>query len=299
MLNYELLAGLSAVVSEGSFESAAKVLNITPSAVSQRVKLLEERLGALLIIRGKPCRATEYGYALFKHTEQIQILEKKLLSTLPGNDWVDLDEPLLLRLAVNADSVGTWFPSVMNEITQIGNYLFDIIIDSEEKTSDLLRRGDVIAAVSADKKPIQGFQNSYLGSLEYVAVASPIFIEKYFADNVIDEVTLNNAPCLTFDRNDNLPSKWVNLVTGKNLNGKTSWIPSFAGYIKACEQSIGWGMHPKLQIQDNLDDGSLVELIPDSKIDVPLYWQYSSSYGKIMEDVTNIVVTKGKKLLQN
>ncbi len=300
MLNYELLAGLAAVISEGSFEAAARVLNITPSAVSQRVKLLEEKLGALLIIRGKPCSATEYGYAIFKHTEQIQILEKHLLNSLPKKDDIDLTKPLLLRLAVNADSVGSWFPAVMREISESGNYLFDIIIDSEAKTSSLLRRGTVIAAITSDKSPIQGFQNTYLGSLRYVSIASPKFIDKYFSDGLIDERGLREAPCLTFDRNDTLPGKWIKQICNKkNVPLKTHWIPSLTGYIRTCEESIGWGLHPLSLVQSNLDNGSLVELVPNTYVDVPLYWQYSTSYGKIMTDISEIIVKESKALLTN
>ena len=55
MLDYPSLAAVAAVVREGSFERAARALNVTPSAISQRVKQLEERLGSVLIIRGQPC----------------------------------------------------------------------------------------------------------------------------------------------------------------------------------------------------------------------------------------------------
>ena len=40
MFDYALLEALAAVVQHGSFERAARALNITSSAVSQRVKLL-------------------------------------------------------------------------------------------------------------------------------------------------------------------------------------------------------------------------------------------------------------------
>ena len=55
--DYPLLEALAAVAREGTFEAAARSLNITQSAVSQRVKLLEEKAGAVLIVRGRPCVA--------------------------------------------------------------------------------------------------------------------------------------------------------------------------------------------------------------------------------------------------
>ena len=53
-----LLAALAAVIRTGSFERAAQQLHVTPSAVSQRVKLLEERLGTILVVRSCPCGST-------------------------------------------------------------------------------------------------------------------------------------------------------------------------------------------------------------------------------------------------
>lgn len=297
MLNYELLIGLKAVISEGSFEAAAKLLNITPSAVSQRVKLLEDRLEALLIIRGKPCTATDYGYALFKHTEQIEVLEKNLFDRMPKNTALDAAGALSLRMAVNEDSMGTWFPAAMAKINQSGNFLFDIIIDDQEQTTDLLRKGDVIAAITAKKNPTQGFQNSYIGSLRYVAVATPEFINKHFSDGNVDAKSLKQAPCLTFNRKDELPSKWVKKICGKNVNCPTNWIPSLEGYIKSCVEGIGWGMHPLMLVKEHIDSGKLVELVDDSYTDIPLYWQYSASYGKIMVDISELIVATGKKLL--
>ncbi|KAA2220989.1 LysR family transcriptional regulator, partial [Salinarimonas soli] len=42
MLDYAGLSALAAVVRQGSFERAAGTLGVTPSAVSQRVRALEE-----------------------------------------------------------------------------------------------------------------------------------------------------------------------------------------------------------------------------------------------------------------
>ena len=51
MLDYSALSALAAVIREGSFERAAQSLHVTPSAVSQRIRLLEERLGCALVVR--------------------------------------------------------------------------------------------------------------------------------------------------------------------------------------------------------------------------------------------------------
>src|ERR1700704_4993178 len=113
MLDYASLAALSSVVREGTFERAARALNVTPSAISQRVKQLEERLGCVLIVRGQPCTATETGRRLCRHVEHVGMLEQDLRTTLPRVAQGKDDGRVTLRVAVNADSLGTWFIGAM------------------------------------------------------------------------------------------------------------------------------------------------------------------------------------------
>ncbi len=74
MFDYPQLTALAAVHRRGSFDLAAASLNLTPSAISQRVKALEERVGTLLIKRGQPCLATEAGLRLIRHLDEVHFL---------------------------------------------------------------------------------------------------------------------------------------------------------------------------------------------------------------------------------
>ena len=83
MLDYASLSALAAVVREGSFERAARALHVTPSAVSQRIRLLEERIGCALVVRGQPCQATETGRRLCQHVDRVRLLEHELNAEVP------------------------------------------------------------------------------------------------------------------------------------------------------------------------------------------------------------------------
>src|SRR6185437_2695498 len=157
MLDYASLAAIAAVVREGSFERAARALNVTPSAVSQRVKQLEERLGSVLIIRGQPCTATDAGRRLCSHVEQVGLLEQELRGALPGlrPHGVD-DDRITVRVAVNADSLDTWFIEAAAEFTAHADALVDVSLDDQENTVDWLRSGEVLAAVTAHAQPVHG-----------------------------------------------------------------------------------------------------------------------------------------------
>ena len=146
MLDYTGLQALAAVVREGSFERAARRLHITPSAVSQRIKQLEERTGLVLVLRGTPCTGTDAGRRLCLHVEQVALLENELRRTNPGLMPDGHATPPTLKLAVNADSLSTWFMDAMAAFTQDGNELLDISIDDQDHTAKRLKEGEVMAA---------------------------------------------------------------------------------------------------------------------------------------------------------
>src|ERR1700722_15529167 len=114
MLDYASLGAVAAIVREGSFERAARALNVTASAISQRVKQLEERLGCVLIVRGQPCGATETGRLLWRHVGRGGMLEQDGRAARPRVAPLgDAGGHATLRVAVNADSLGTWFIGAM------------------------------------------------------------------------------------------------------------------------------------------------------------------------------------------
>ncbi|HEV7256885.1 MAG TPA: LysR family transcriptional regulator [Bosea sp. (in: a-proteobacteria)] len=130
MLDYLSLAAVAAVAREGSFEKAATALGVTPSAVSQRIKGLEERLGAVLLTRGAPCRPTEIGAKLCAHVEQVRLLEGELVGELPGSPSLEAT-PTSLRIAVNADSLGTWFTRAAAAFAAQTGALLELVLEDE------------------------------------------------------------------------------------------------------------------------------------------------------------------------
>ena len=186
MLDEALLAAVAAVAREGSFERAARVLHVTPSAVSQRVKLLEERLGAVLIVRGQPCSATEIGARICRHAELVSVLVSELRRELP---MLPKDSPdaahASLRIAVNADSLGTWFIHAMAEFGREDAALLNLTLADEDHTAEWLRRGHVLGAVTSVGTAVQGCRIRRLGSLRYVATASPGFVRRWFPAGVL------------------------------------------------------------------------------------------------------------------
>lgn len=292
MLDYALLAALAAVIRTGSFERAAQQLHVTPSAVSQRVKLLEERLGTILVVRGVPCTGTPAGQRLCQHAEQVALLESELRHALPGLQHAG--PPVSVRLAVNADSLATWFVAAMAETPDC---LFDLVLDDQEHSADWLRRGEVLAAVTASAKPVQGCDSTPLGALRYIATASPAFVRRHFPAGV-DDASLARAPRLTFNGKDRLQTQWTRQALGTETASPTHWLPSSQAFIDAALAGLGWGMNPEMLVAGLLRDGRLVALVPDRPLDVPLFWQRSRIASRTLADITRAVLGTARAMLQ-
>ncbi|AVQ83745.1 MULTISPECIES: LysR family transcriptional regulator ArgP [unclassified Variovorax] len=286
MLDYAALNALAAVVREGSFERAARALHVTPSAVSQRIKQLEERTGGALLVRGQPCVATEAGLQLCRHVERVGMLEHELRDAMPVlgmGSGEAADERLTVRVAVNADSLATWFIAAAAAFTaQARTVLLDLTVDDQDHTAERLRSGAVLAAVTALAKPVAGCNSEALGTVHYVAAASPAFVRDHFAKGV-GARTLANAPSLVFDRKDRLQARWVRRICHRNVETPRHWVPSPTAFVEAACAGMGWGMHPASMVAGAFREGRLVELVPGSTLPVPLYWQQARAAPRLLE----------------
>ncbi|MGY6258421.1 LysR family transcriptional regulator ArgP [Paraburkholderia caledonica] len=272
MLDYALLDALAAVVRHGSFDRAASELNVTPSAVSQRVKLLEERVGSVLVKRGQPCVATTSGALLCRHTERVQLLEAELTGRVPALPGGLVDAWPTLRVAVNDDSVGTWFIDAVAPFCAERQMLLDLVIDDQDHTAQRIRDGSVQGAVTTQAEPVQGCRSTRLGRMRYLAVCSPAFLARHFADGVTRD-SLRRTPCVDFNPKDQLQKRFMRRITRAEVDPPLHWIPHVAGFLRACVTGLGWGMCPERMIASHLASGELVDMAPGKHIDVDLYWQ--------------------------
>jgi LysR family transcriptional regulator, chromosome initiation inhibitor len=278
MFDTAQLAALAAVVHHGSFERAARSLHVTPSAVSQRIRALEERVGAVLVQRGTPCVATTAGTPLLRHAECVALLEADLAASLPGlrrARAADAPATATLRVAVNADSLATWLMPALARFAQAAPRVqLDLLLDDQDHTSQALRRGDVLAAVTSLAAPVQGCNSHSLGRLRYRATASPAFVARCFASGVTAQ-TLAAAPCLVFNRKDRLQALWLQRATRRAVEPPCHFMPSTHAFVDAALAGVGWGMNPQPLAAPHLASGALVELLPGRTIEVPLFWQVS------------------------
>lgn len=293
MLDPSQLAALAAIHRRGSFDLAAAELHVTPSAISQRLKALEERIGTLLIRRGTPCTATETGLRLIRHHDEVALLEHALAADLPGI----APGPATLRIAVNADSLATW---VIPALAATEGFLYDIVIDDQDVSQDWLRRGEVAGAITSHPGPLQGCETLPLGALRYRATASPAFIERWMPDGPTPPA-LSRAPALTFSDKDRLQHVWVDRMTGGQASRAgfpSHRLASSHGFVEACRAGLGWCLNPEPLIAPALADGALIDLAPDHPLDVALYWQFARLTAPATAPLTRALLAQARAALR-
>lgn len=290
-LPVEQVRTLLAVVDEGTFDAAAAALHVTPSAVSQRVKALEQRTGRVLLQRTKPVRPTESGAVLVRFARQLARLER--------DAWGELGlsgggEPTRVSVAVNADSLATWF---LPALTRVAGLCFELHREDEDHTAALLREGLVMAAVTSSPDPVPGCTVRPLGRMRYLPVAAPAFAATHLDGRPLAEA-LPAAPVVTFDRRDDFQDGFVRRLGAGAAGRLRHSVPTSEGFVEAVTAGLGWGMVPEAQAGPLLDRGRLVVLAPGAWMDVALHWQQWRLDSPALAALADAVITTAAETLR-
>ena len=277
------LTTLLAIIDEGSFESAALELGISPSAVSQRIKALESNVGRVVVRRTTPATATEAGEVLVQAARRMALVQAEAAAEL-----TDRLDRVPLTVAVNADTLATWFKPVLRDAAGWPGTALRLRLEEEERTRALLRRGDVMAAVTRHAAPVSGCEVVELGTVRYIAAASPELRLNYTTHEGLDWA---HMPALRFGPNDLLQDEDLGgrLAPGERRARPVSYIPSSEGFVDAAVAGLGWALFPEKQIQPHLKSGELVRL-DDLVTEVHLYWQHWRLQSTLLDRLTRSVV---------
>lgn len=265
----EQLRTLAAVVDEGTFDAASIALGVTPSAVSQRIKALEVACGRVLLTRSKPVRPTPPGQAVLRLARSTTHLAQDTAREIGIDAQAGYAR---LPIAVNADSIATWFLPALARLPARHRTVFDIHIDDQDRTFELFSSESVLAAVTSIARPVPGCTVTPLGFMRYFPCAAPDFAAAHFPGGMTS-AHLARAPLVVFNRKDTLQHRFIREVTGAEANPPTHYLPASADYVRGIALGLGWGLVPELQWRALSDPGALVALDPDRSVDVPLLWQ--------------------------
>ncbi len=286
MLDYDALRCFHEVLRYGGFEKGAQALNLTQSAVSQKIKRLEQNVGGPVMVRTKPLRATPLGKELLAHIQKVSVLEEAL------NIQSGLEASAApISVAVNNDVLATWFSQVMAAFSDKRANPIHIVNADQTQTRDILQQGRVMACISQTGTPVTGGQSIRLGTMRYQLYASPRFIERYLHKEISPQSVMS-TPGLLYDEYD------VTLLTDYQrecLNIAPSfttchWYPSSHGFVKMALDGVVWALLPTLQVEQEVNEGDLVPLFPQKELGVPLFWHWTTLESAALADLT-----KGRK----
>lgn len=283
MIDYKLLEALATVIECGGFERAGAALGISQSAVSQRLRTLEIRLGQPVLIRSPVIKATPAGQRLLNHVQQVQLLERDLVGSIPA-----LSEPTArLRIALNADSLATWWAAAIGEFCAKEALLLDMVIEDQDIGLRRMREGDVAACLCSSPQPVAGARCVPVGTMNYLPLATPAYVQRYFFSG-FTAANLETAPAIVFGPNDQLQHRFL-AQCGYHGPVPHHLCPSSEGFVKLALAGMGYGMIPQAQVQQELDRGQLVSIAPGQSLEVRLYWHFWRHGGGVMDRLTTAI----------
>ncbi|MFP3979312.1 LysR family transcriptional regulator ArgP [Marinobacter sp. KMM 10035] len=280
MIDYKLLEALATVIETGGFERAGATLGLSQSAVSQRIRTLEIRIGQPVLLRSPVLRATPAGQQLLNHVQQVQLLERDLAKSLPT-----LSEPTArLRIALNADSLATWWADAIGQFCTREDLLLDMVVEDQDIALRRMREGDVAACLCSNPQPAAGARCVPLGTMIYLPLATPAYRAQHFNQG-FNEQSLQSAPAIIFGPNDQLQHRFL-AQSGYHGAFPYHLCPSSEGFVRLALAGMGYGMIPEIQARREIEAGQLVSIAPGLSLEVKLYWHFWRHSGRVMDRLT-------------
>lgn len=284
MLDYKLVAAIAAVIEEGGFDKAARRLHITQSAVSQRIKLLEEQYGQILLQRTTPPSPTRSGIDLLRHYHQVQHLEQDLVARTALSRPQEFAS---LAVAINADTLATWFLPAILPFLNKQRVVLDLHIDDQDQTHKLLQEGKVLGCITTRDTSLQGCRIIPLGIMEYRFYCTPAFANTWFPQGFLHTEAAAKAPYIRFNRKDGLNDQLLRKVfpiPPKDI--PTFFVPSSEMLVQFIREGLCYGVLPEQQGRSLQECGDLIDPAPGNYIEVELFWHCWNLRSELLESFT-------------
>ena len=190
------LDAFSMVIRTGSFSKAAKKLFVTQSALSHRIKALEEELGTVLIIRlPVGLKVTPAGEMLIRYCEMRNALESECIQRISGALGKRQAEQLVGTVRVGGFSsvARSLILPALSEVLKLHPALkIELLVRELRDLPSLLKKGEVDFVYLDHPVRRDAVVSEWLGNEENVLVErsdGPVFRDVFFDHDTEDETT--------------------------------------------------------------------------------------------------------------
>ena len=183
-----------------------------------------------------------------------------------------------LTVAVNVDSLDTWFTGVLRRAADWPCRLRLYAVD-ETRTEELLRSGRVMAAISAAPTRVAGCRVERLGAMTYAPVVAASLLDGPGAGSVAE------LPMLRFDADDDLQDLALR-AAGLPVPPPRAHVPTTSGFLAAIEAGLGWGVFPRDRLAGHPD---LVPVPGLATVERELFWHRWSIASTSLDRLTDAV----------
>ena len=285
MYDYKLLEAFACVVETGGFEKAADKLCITQSAVSQRIKQLEEQSMAVLLVRSNPPSPTEAGKAFIAHYNKVKLLESDVEAELHAAEG-----PVSICVGLNADTLATWFFDAVADTVMKNRIFLNLRVDDQEETHRLLKNGEAAGCVSTRSTPMQGCSVTPLMTTTYRMFVSPEKKREFFPHGFTLD-SIKEVPLIVYNSKDTLHLQLFEKVFGtRDIEYHAHYVPSVEKYLEAVTRGMGIGMMPHHQCDEPVNLGLIADAAYPYKVETRLFWHRWNIRSKPLDLITKSLV---------
>ena len=297
MFDYPHLETLWAVQDQGTFEKAAIKLTVTRSAISQKMKWLEQRWGASLISRN-PVNTTKLGNRLCRHLEHVRLLETKLHLDHGHLFQTDEIDPISIELMFHDKLIPT---GLLEQLVIFADHQSDFLINTTKLDEELIQikmdNGDTCIAISGSWWDNPLYKVHHLGKQKYMLVSSAAFAQKYF-DGQIDLKKLRSAPSVAHNSAPDLATRFLTQLKGNLYECTSDNSPSLYSIMNTCLDGKAWAMIPTPLVQNYLENGRLINLCPGETLTIDIYLYVLHSLEKIVPQLSEMIISAANDFLQ-
>jgi DNA-binding transcriptional LysR family regulator len=257
MDRFESMEVFISVVELGSFTATANAFRMSPSMVTKHINALEKRLGSTLLTRTtRRLHLTEIGRNYFESCKEIL---RQVSAAEAGAEILRGAPKGLLKV-----SAPIWF-GTFPLTSIISDYLIEytevsVELSLSDRFVDIIDEGFDVAIRIGDLND-SSYVARKLTHFELAVCASPKYLKEQGIPKNPDE--LKNHECLSFT---NWKSEGGWKVLSKNLTSKMNGRSRFdsnngQALREAALKGLGLILMPKVLLENNLKDGSLVEVL--------------------------------------